>query len=309
MTVGLSQYEMNHDVLAALRYVREFHGTTIVVKLGGSVLQDEGLLHSICRDLSMIRKVGVAVVVVHGGGPEINQELTRRGIEWSFVNGLRVTTPEMMEVVEMVLCGKVNRRIVRALGEAGLKPVGFSGADAATLVCKASDAKLGRVGEIERVGTRLINDVLAIEDELGVRGIPVLAPVGLGRDGLSYNINADWAASRVATELGVTKMLFLTDQDGILDPQGKLLPELDAGELEQLIEDGVVKGGMLAKAQTILHALKNRVTNVHVLNARRPHALIEELFTDRGVGTVCRLRSRATAEDFSEKYAEESWSN
>jgi acetylglutamate kinase len=283
---------LSSDVIAALKYVRQFAGTTLVVKLGGSVLQDDALLESICEDIAVIRKVGVAVVLVHGGGPAINEELKHKGITWEFVDGLRVTTPAMMEVVEMVLCGKVNRRIVRALTAAGLKAVGFSGADDATLVCKKTDERLGQVGTVERVGTQLIESVLNMQDERGVRGVPVIAPIGLGRDGLAYNINADWAASRIASAIGVTKMLFLTDQDGILDSDGKLLPELDAAEVEQLIEDGTVKGGMLAKAQTILHALNNKVTDVHILNARRPNALIEELFTDRGVGTVCRLRLR-----------------
>lgn len=288
--------EMGQVVIPSLRYVAQFSGTTVVVKLGGSVLQDESLLASICDDIALMRKVGVAVVLVHGGGPAINKELERRGISWSFVDGLRVTTPEMMEVIEMVLCGSINRKIVRALQAAGMKAVGFSGVDAATLVCRKADERLGLVGAIERVGTQLIEEVLGIEDELGPRGVPVIAPIGLGREGSPYNINADWAASRIASALGVTKMLFLTDQDGILDAQGRLLPELDAGELEQLIEDGTVKGGMLAKARTILHALQNKVTDVHVLNARRPNALIEELFTDHGVGTVCRLRSRAAME-------------
>jgi acetylglutamate kinase len=153
------------------------------------------------------------------------------------------------------------------------------------------------VGTIERVNTQLIDQILLMQDDLGFRGVPVIAPIGIGRDGLAYNINADWVASRIATQFGVTKMIFLTDQDGILDAKGQLIPELDAGELEQLIEDRVVEGGMLAKAQTILHALQNKVTNVHVLNAKRPSALIEELFTDKGSGTVCRLRARATPSD------------
>lgn len=289
---SIPQKTLSQDVISALKYVRRFSGTTIVVKLGGSVLQDGSLLERICEDLATIRKVGVAIVLVHGGGPAINEELTRRGIQWGFHEGQRITTPEMMDVVEMVLCGGVNRRVVRALNRSGLKAVGLSGLDGATLVCKRADERLGQVGVIERVNSQMIKQILSMEDDLGVRGIPVLAPIGLGRDGQSYNINADWAASRIASDLGVTKMLFLTDQDGILDVEGKLLPELDAGELEQLIEDGVVKGGMLAKTRTILHALQNQVTDVHVLNARHPNALIEELFTDRGVGTVCRVRSR-----------------
>lgn len=281
------------EVLASLKYVKQFAGTTIVVKLGGSILQDDALLDQICEDIALVRAVGVRVVVVHGGGPAINAELTRRGITWEFIDGLRVTTPEMMSVIETVLCGSVNRRIIRALNKAGLRAVGFSGLDAGTLLCKPADKRLQLVGEIERVNTQLIDEVLRMEDDLGSRGVPVIAPIAVGRDGQSYNINADWAASRVASALGVTKMLFLTDQDGILDAQGQLIPELDAGEIVQLIEDAVVKGGMLAKAQTVLYAIQHKVTDVHIMNARRAHAIIEEMFTDAGVGTVCRLRSRA----------------
>lgn len=285
---------ISRDVLAALGYVKEFTESTIVVKLGGSILQDDGLLGQICEDIALIRAVGVKVVVVHGGGPAINAALGERGITWDFVDGLRVTTPEMMTVIESVLCGDVNRRIVRALNHKGLRAVGFSGVDAGTLLCRAADKRLQLVGEIERVNTQLIDQILAMEDELGFRGVPVIAPIGIGRDGQPYNINADWAASRIASALGVTKMLFLTDQDGILDQEMKLIPELDAGEVEQLIEDGTVKGGMLAKARTILHAIQNKVTDVHIMNARRAHAIVEELFTDRGVGTVCRLRARGS---------------
>lgn len=289
------QSPVSSEVLAALKYVKQFSGSTIVVKLGGSILQDDSLLATICSDIALVRAVGVKVVIVHGGGPAINEELTRRGIKWEFVEGLRVTTPEMMTVIETVLCGNVNRRIVRGLNRSGLRAVGFSGLDAGTLVCKQADKRLQLVGEIERVNTQLMLETLAMEDDLGFRGIPVIAPIGVGRDGQSYNINADWAASRIASALGVTKMLFLTDQEGILDQEMKLIPELDAGEVEQLIEDGTVKGGMLAKARTILHALQNKVTDVHIMNARRPHAIVEELFTDVGVGTVCRLRSRGAA--------------
>jgi acetylglutamate kinase len=199
----------------------------------------------------------------------------------------------MMDVIEGVLCGKVNRRIVRALNRSGVRAIGMSGSDGSTLLCKKANSKLQQVGIIDRVDTTYIDAILKTRNEIGQTAIPVIAPIGIGPQGEAYNINADWAASRVAQAMKISKMLFLTDQNGILDSQGKLIEELDAGELESLIETQVVKGGMLAKAQTVLHALKNGVSDVHILNARRPHGLIEELFTDRGVGTVCRLRSRA----------------
>ncbi len=274
-------------VIATLSYVQKFSGQTILVKLGGAALQSAELVDSICEDLHHIRSVGVNVVLVHGGGPLINQELTARGIQWQFIDGQRVTTPEMMEVIEMVLCGLVNRRFVRALNKAGVRAVGMSGSDAGTLTCRQASAQLGQVGQINKVDTTIIHSILK-------DGIPVIAPIGVGSEGEAFNINADWAASMIAQALGIRKVLFLTDQDGILDRDSKLIQEIDAAELENLIDTGVVTGGMLAKTQTVLAALRNGVSDVHIASARRPHALIEELFTDGGVGTICRLRSRAS---------------
>lgn len=274
-------------VIDTLSYVKKFSGETILIKLGGAVLQDSSLVSAICEDLNHIRSVGVRIVLVHGGGPAINQELKARGIQWEFIEGQRVTTPEMMDVIEMVLCGLVNRRIVRSLNGAGVKAIGMSGADASTLLCQQASAKLGQVGKINSVDTSVIDSMLNADM------VPVIAPVGVGLEGEAFNINADWAASRIAQALGIKKVLFLTDQDGILNLRGTLIQELDAAELEALIETDVVHGGMLAKAQTVVHALRNGVNDVHILNARRPHGLIEELFTVGGVGTICRLRSRA----------------
>lgn len=284
------------NTIDTLKYVRAFSGETIVIKLGGAALQDESLVSMICEDLSLIRSVGVKVVLVHGGGPSINEELKIHGIEWSFLNGQRITTPDMMDIVEMVLCGKVNRRIVRTINKTGVKAIGLSGSDASMLTCVPSSKQLGQVGKVETVDPQVIRALIepkADAPESGV--IPVIAPVGMGRDGNAFNVNADWASTRIAEALGVKKLIFLTDQEGILDENKKLIAELDAGELEQLIEREVVTGGMRAKVETILHALKHGVTHVHVLNAKKPHALIEELFTASGAGTLCRLRSRGNA--------------
>lgn len=277
-------------VKSALGYVKKFSGTRVLIKLGGAALEDQSLVAALCEDLSLIRGAGVNVVLVHGGGPAINRELERRGITWTFVDGLRVTTPEMMETIEMVLCGKVNRRIVRTLNQSSVRAIGLAGSDARTLYCKPLRAELGLVGEITEVRPAAIEAILRTQEE-GIGTIPVIAPIGIGENGEAYNINADWAAVRIAESLDIDKVLFLTDQEGILDSEGKLIHELDAGELEILIESGVVKGGMLAKVNTVLHALKNGVKDVHIFNARRSHGLLEELFTDQGVGTVCRLRS------------------
>lgn len=279
-------------VIDTLHYVKKFAGETVLIKLGGAALQDRELIVSLCDDLALIRAVGVSLVIVHGGGPSINQELTTHGIDWTFVDGQRVTTPEMMDIVEMVLCGTVNRRIVRTLNHSGVRAIGMSGTDSGTLICTQSSEALGQVGAIDHVDASYINSILNSQNEPGKGCIPVIAPVGAGRDGRAYNVNADWAASRIAQALEVRKVIYLTDQDGILDGEKKLISELDAGELEQLIESGVVQGGMLAKAKTMLDALRKGVADIHVLNARRPHVLVEELFTEGGAGTVCRARSR-----------------
>lgn len=280
-------------VIDTLSYVKRFAGETILIKLGGAALQDSRLVDSLCEDLALIREVGVSVVLVHGGGPSINQELTTHGITWKFIDGQRVTTPEIMDVVEMVLCGSVNRRIVRTLNQAGVNAVGMSGADANTLQCRPASNELGQVGKIEKVDVTLINSILTAQNQTGSGYIPVIAPVGVGRDGMAFNVNADWAAARIALALGIKKIIYLTDQNGILDAEGQLISELDAGELENLIETSVVKGGMLAKSQTMLHALRHGVKDIHILNAKRSHSLIEELFTSGGVGTICRVRSRS----------------
>lgn len=278
-------------VIDTLHYVRRFAGKRVMIKLGGAALEDQELVKSICGDLMLMRSVGIPLIIVHGGGPSINRELKLHGIEWTFVEGLRVTTPEMMEIIEMVLCGYVNRKIVRTLNQAGVPAVGLSGGDALMLQCTPQSPQLGQVGSIQQVDPTLIESILQNQTEGNAGTIPVIAPVGVGNSGESMNINADWAASRIAQKLGIKKLFYLTDQEGILDKNGQLIPELDAAELEKLIKTGVVHGGMLAKANSILEALKNGVQDVHILNAKSAHGLIQEIFTQKGVGTVCRLRS------------------
>lgn len=282
-----TMHSTTQDVIATLKYVNIFSGQTVLIKLGGTALEDPEVAAHICADLKRIRSVGVKVVLVHGGVSAINQELAARGIQWEFIDGERVTTPEMMDVIEMVLCGQVNRKLVRLLNGLGVKAIGLSGADAGTLVCGPASAKLGQVGRIDHVETQLLDSILASDT------IPVIAPVGMGQAGAAFNVSSDWAAVRIAQALGIQKLLFLTDQDGILDKAGKVIPEIDAAELELVAEKDGVHGGMLKKVETLVHALRNGITDAHILNARRPHSLIEELFTDGGVGTVCRLRTRA----------------
>ncbi len=272
------------SVLETLSYVRKFSGETVLIKLGGAALQDSGLVRSLCEDFALLRSLGITLVLVHGGGPSINQELIPHGIEWSFVQGQRVTTPQMMDVVEMVLNGSVNSRLVRTLNNSGVPAIGLSGADGGLIQCKRAREELGQVGVVEAVNTELIQKLLDAY-------VPVIAPVGVGKSGEAYNVNADWAAIHVAVALAISKVVYLTNQDGILDGSRSVISELDAAGLEHLIETGVVQGGMLAKAQTMLHGLKQGVRDIHILNARNPHGLIEELYTKGGRGTVCRVRS------------------
>jgi acetylglutamate kinase len=232
-----------------------------VIKLGGRGLIDSAILETVAAQISELHKRGLKVAVVHGGGPAINEELTRRGIAWSFIDGQRVTTPEMMDVIEMVLCGSMNRKVVRALRAVGVDAVGFSGVDGGTLLCEQLDSRLQLVGAVERVR---IDYVTAI---MRAGGVPVLAPIGGSESGLVYNINADWAAAKLAGAVRVEKMVFLTDQEGILNGDGKLIPSLSIQELNELIEKGVVQGGMLTKARAVIHALENGVDEVVIRHA------------------------------------------
>lgn len=243
----------------------------LVIKIGGRGLIDAHALAGLARDLKTFLSTGQSVVVVHGGGPAINEELTRRGITWNFIDGQRVTTPEMMDVIEMVLCGDMNRKVVRALVAEGVDAVGFSGVDGQTLQCSQFSPDLDRVGRIDRVNTKWL--VTMIRNG----GVPVLAPIGgnAADDGdkttcnSAYNINADWVAARVAVALQAKRLVFLTDQNGILDANGEVMATLGESELAHLVTGQVVTGGMLAKVQTIRYALANGVADVCVAHAAK----------------------------------------
>ena len=273
------------NIFQTLQNVRKISGQSILVKIGGSALKDPELIYSLCEDLAVIRSLGIRVVLVHGGGPSISDELSFRGIKSEFIEGQRVTTNEMIDIIEMVLCGKINRRIVRMLNSSGVKAAGLSGADANMLLCRRADPRLQNVGTIERVDTEILSAYFR-RDTLQII-IPVIAPVGVDECGNSLNVNADWAASRIAQALNIKKLIYLTDQNGILDSEGNTISELNTHDLKELIKKEVVTGGMLAKVKTILSALENNVQNIHIINSKRPHSLIEELFTNDGIGTFC----------------------
>jgi len=278
-------------IVEALKYVKAFSGTRLLIKLGGAVLEDDELIGQLCEDLALVRAAGISLVIVHGGGQAINNALKTYDIDWTFHQGQRVTTDDMMQVIEMVLCGRINKKLVRGLNIAGVPAVGLSGVDHNMLQCQVVNQQLGRVGKIKNINTDILEDYLASQQKTNAGLIPIVAPVGVNAEGQALNVNADWAASRIAAALGITKLIYVTDQDGIYNQQGERISVLEAATLADLIAEGTVKEGMLTKANTILDALANGIENIHIINGKQPHVLIEELFTDQGVGTVCKTRA------------------
>jgi len=243
---------------------------TIVIKLGGSSLQNLGTLQELVALTLGYRKLNYKVVLVHGGGPAINQELTARGIEWKFINGQRQTTPQMMEVIEEVLTQKVNSMVVGNLLTAGIPAVGMSGANNKTLLCSQANSELMQVGKVEAVNTK------AIEKCLGLKPMPtpVIAPIGIGAGGEKYNINADWAAAKIAIALNAEQLVFLTDQNGILDQDKELVAHATPVHIYKMIEEGVISGGMYTKVMTMMSALNAGIQKVRVLNANAASGIL-----------------------------------
>ncbi|HTF14893.1 MAG TPA: acetylglutamate kinase [Burkholderiales bacterium] len=283
------------NVLAeALPYIKRFHGKTIVVKYGGNAMIEEQLKRSFAHDVVLLRLVGMNPVIVHGGGPQIDQQLARMGKKGEFIQGMRVTDPETMDVVEMVLGGQVNKEVVTLINQAGGKAVGLTGQDGAFVHAKKmllSDKNnaggkidIGQVGEIASIDPKVI---WALE-EGGF--IPVVAPIGVGGDGQSYNINADLVAGKLAEVLKAEKLVVLTNTPGVLDKNGKLLTGLTPKKIDALVADGTLSGGMLPKISSALDAARNGVKSVHIIDGRVAHALLLEILTDEGVGTLIRSK-------------------
>ena len=277
----------------ALPYLQRFVGKTVVVKYGGNAMTDETLQNSFARDMVMLKMVGINPVVVHGGGPQIGELLAKLNIESKFVNGMRVTTAETMDVVEMVLGGLVNKQIVNLINQNGGKAIGLTGKDGQLLHArklkveqpspehtKSEIVDIGHVGEVERINTEVL-DMLTQSDF-----IPVIAPIGVGKDGASYNINADLVAGKVAEVLQAEKLILLTNIAGLMDKEGQVLTGLTTQQVDALIADGTIYGGMLPKIQCALDAVHGGVTSAHIIDGRVPHATLLELFTDAGVGTL-----------------------
>ena len=236
----------------------------VVLKLGGSSLQDPTTLRKVLETIRGYRKYDYSVVLVHGGGPIINDELTKRGISWTFINGQRKTTPEMMTVIEEVLVNRVNRQLVEDLNQARIPAVGFSGAEGETLFCEQANPELEMVGRVTQVNTLWIERLLAATGAV----VPVIAPIGIGKNKERYNINADWAASKLASALKAEKLIFLTDQKGILGADGNLIATAGPQDLGQLVETKVVTGGMYTKVLTVMEALNSGVPQVRVMSGK-----------------------------------------
>jgi len=287
---------MNEEVasilIESLPYIRRFSGMTIVIKYGGHAMVDDQLKEDFARDVTLLKFIGLNPVVVHGGGPQINSVLQQMGIQSTFVKGMRLTDTPTMDVVEMVLGGKVNKAIVAQINRQGGKAVGLSGKDGGLIQAKKlhivfqNDEKTppeiidpGHVGEVTLINPDVINT-------LTQRGfIPIIAPVGVGESGETYNINADMVACRVAVALAAGRLIYLTDVDGVLDADGKLISSIDAVTVQQLSKAGIITGGMIPKINYALEALQQGVEKVPIINGKKRHALLLELFTDRGIGT------------------------
>ena len=291
------------DVLIeALPYIQRFKGKTVVVKFGGNAMVDEALKHSFARDIVLMKLVGMNPIVVHGGGPQIGDLLTKLGKTTGFVDGMRITDSETMDVVEMVLGGLVNKEIVNLINRNGGKAVGLTGKDGDFIRAKKIHLKksahdidaseiidLGHVGEVSSIDPSVV-EMLGRSDF-----IPVIAPIGVGDDGRSYNINADLVAGKIAEVLKAEKLILLTNTAGILDKAGDLLTGLSINDIENLITDGTISGGMIPKTRCATDALKGGVTSVHIIDGRVEHAVLLELFTHQGVGTLLLRASREKA--------------
>ena len=276
----------------ALPYIRKFHGKTMVIKYGGNAMTDPELQADFAEDVVLLKLVGINPVVVHGGGPQIENLLTRVGKKGEFIQGMRVTDAETMEVVEMVLGGQVNKDVVNLINQAGGKAVGLTGKDGNLIRAKKLMLpNKDNPGDLIDVGQ--VGDITAIDPSLiGLLDsgafIPVIAPIGVGKDGETYNINADVVAGKIAEVLKAEKLVLLTNTPGVLDKAGKLLTGLTPTDIDNMVEDGTLSGGMLPKIASALDAARSGVKSVHIIDGRVEHALLLEILTDHGVGTMIR---------------------
>ncbi|MEM9899962.1 MAG: acetylglutamate kinase [Pseudomonadota bacterium] len=267
----------------ALPYLQRYDGAVVVIKMGGNAMGDTAAMAGFARDIVLMSQVGVRPVVVHGGGPMINEMLDRLGLASRFVGGKRVTDAATVEVVEMVLSGTVNKRIVQAINMQGGRAVGISGKDANLIVCDPADPAMGFVGTPVEVTPEVIHQMH------GAGIIPVVAPLGTGREGETFNVNGDTAAGAIAAALKADRLLLLTDVEGVKDAHGQVVTELTAKQVKEMTRDGTIAGGMIPKTETALDALRGGTRAVVILDGRAPNACLLELFTDHGAGSMIRM--------------------
>lgn len=287
-----------HVLVEALPYLQRFAGKTIVIKYGGNAMVDDALKNSFARDIVLMKAVGINPVVVHGGGPQIGKLLEQIGKKTEFVHGMRVTDSETMDVVEMVLGGLVNKEIVNLINRMGGNAVGLTGKDGdmirahkLTFEKTAPEMNTPEIVDIGHVGEVTSIDPAVVNMLVGGNFIPVVAPIGVGEDGQSYNINADLVAGKLAEILQAEKLILLSNTEGLLDANGKLLTGLSATQVSKLIDDGTIHGGMLPKIRCALEAVQASVGSAHIIDGRVQHAVLLEIFTDEGVGTLIRSRN------------------
>ena len=279
----LSPCEKANVLIESLPYIKSFHNEIVVIKYGGNAMMNEESKHSVIRDMVLMKFVGMNPVIVHGGGPDITSFMKKLGKEAEFIDGLRVTDEETMEITEMVLFGKINREIVSCINANGVKSIGISGKDGSSFRAKQKDAKLGLVGEIVEVNTDLINTIIN-------KGyIPVISPIAYGDEGESFNINADEVAGRLAVELNAKKLILITDVKGVMkdrDDSSSVISQIKIKNIKEYIDKGIISGGMIPKIKCCFEAIKGGVERAHIIDGRKPHSILLEIFTNEGIGTM-----------------------
>lgn len=276
-------------LIDALPYIQKFSGKTVVIKYGGNAMINEDLKNSVIEDIILLKFIGLNPIVVHGGGPDISKALNEKGVKSEFINGLRVTDEETVKVAQEVLIGKTNKEIVALINKHGGRAVGISGIDASFIECEkqktivdGEEVDIGYVGKIKKVKREVLD--LLYKDQW----IPVIAPIGTDSEGNSYNVNADTVAASVAAAVEAEKLILLTDVEGIKDKNGEIVYEAEPRDIDRMIEDGTISGGMIPKVQGCVEALKEGVTGVHIIDGRISHCLLLEIFTKTGIGTLIK---------------------
>ncbi|SNR96565.1 N-acetylglutamate kinase [Anaerovirgula multivorans] len=281
--MNLSPCQKANVLMESLPYIKAFHNQTVVIKYGGNAMINEELKHTVIKDIVLMKYVGMNPVVVHGGGPEISEMMKKFGKEPKFIDGLRVTDEETMQITEMILLGKINRQIVSLINGNGIKAIGISGKDGNMIRAKQRDPRLGLVGEVEKIDISLIKTVA----DKGY--IPVISPIAYGKEGETYNINADEVAGKLAAALQAKKLILITDVKGVMkDQQDKnsIISHIKSNEIRKYIEDQIIGGGMIPKVECCYDAVSHGVERAHIIDGRKPHSILLEIFTNEGIGTM-----------------------